>query len=290
MEYLMIQENKLANTSLTLSAILSNYWRSVGVTWLLTLIETALMALIPLLTGFAIDGLLEKNHNAFLQLCLVMGALICVGVVRRIYDTRAYGAIKVDLSQTLIDRTIDMPTSNTNARMDMGRELIDFLEQQVPELMTSFVHIIIAVVILFVFHPWLSLAAVTTAIFSVVIYALFHQRFFKLNARLNHQKEQQVASLESRRSKIISSYLWRLRQAEVKISDTESYVYGTIFILLLSFIAFSLWFSTTSIETSVGTIFSIVSYSWEFVESILVLPITLQSWSRLSEIIQRINR
>ncbi|MFC3119789.1 hypothetical protein ACFOHS_21805 [Jhaorihella thermophila] len=35
--------------------------------------------------------------------------------------------------------------------------------------------------------------------------------------------------------------------------------------------------------------FSIVTYSWDFVEGALILPATLQSLSRLSEVTARIN-
>ncbi|MEM7054249.1 MAG: hypothetical protein AAF446_06835, partial [Pseudomonadota bacterium] len=52
---------------------------------------------------------------------------------------------------------------------------------------------------------------------------------------------------------------------------------------------FNLWFAATELSITVGTIFSIISYSWEFVDSALALPITLQSWSRLSEIMRRLN-
>lgn len=55
-------------------------------------------------------------------------------------------------------------------------------------------------------------------------------------------------------------------------------------------ILFNLWFAATNLTPTVGAIFSIISYSWEFVESALVLPATLQGWSRLSEIMQRINK
>lgn len=285
----MKSSNKLIHKALNLGAILIAYWPSIGFTWLLTLIETALTALIPLLIGFAIDGLMQQDYQAFTQLVLVMCILTTVGVGRRIYDTRAYGSIKVKLSEELVERSNKLTVSRINARMEMGRELIDFLEQEVPELMTSAVQLMISVIILYTFHPFLSYAAFLTAALSLSVYALFHKRFFRLNANLNHEKENQVSVLSSRQAQITSSYLDRLRKAEVRISDTESYVYGVIFVVLIAFIAFNLWFSTSEINTSVGTIFSIISYSWEFVEALLVLPLTLQSWSRLSEIIQRIN-
>ena len=123
----------------------------------------------------------------------------------------------------------------------------------------------------------------------IVLYGAFHGRFYRLNADYNQQTEKQVGILGSRSRDGILSHLKILRRIEIQLSDTEAYVYGAIFAVLLGLIVFNLWFTATHVETTVGTIFSIISYSWEFVESALILPVTLQGWTRLSEIMKRIN-
>ena len=220
----------------------------------------------------------------------VIAGLIALSVARLLYDTRVYGTIRVELGNELIGRSEDIPVSGQNARLEMARELVDFLEGEVPTLMNSVVQLIVSLIVLFSFHPALSYAAMAAAVVMIAIYSSFHGRFFQLNADLNHQSELQVGILESRSPARLMSYLKNLRRIEVRLSDTEAYVYGTIFLVLMGFILFNLWFATTNIETTVGTVFSIISYSWEFVESALVLPATLQGWSRLSEIMHRINR
>jgi hypothetical protein len=84
-------------------------------------------------------------------------------------------------------------------------------------------------------------------------------------------------------------HLSRLRRIEVKISDVESALYCAVFAVLLSLVVFNLWYATTYVAISPGNIFSIVSYSWELVEAAVTFPMALQGWSRLSEIIQRLN-
>ena len=98
-----------------------------------------------------------------------------------------------------------------------------------------------------------------------------------------------LESSPATRPKGILAHLAKLRKTEVRISDTEAYVYGAIFTVLLGFIILNLWIATGNLEITVGRVFSIVSYSWEFVDAALVLPATLQGWSRLSEITKRIN-
>ena len=280
----------LKDQPLTIAVLFRTFLRPISLTWFLMLCETALTALIPLLIGFAIDGLLAGDTTALLQLAAVLAVLIAVSVIRRLYDTRVYGTVGVELGKALTDRSAGVPVSTLNARLGMSRELVDFLEQEAPAVMASAVQMIIALIVLFAFHPVLFAATCAATVLMIVFYAVSHRRFYRLNAEYNQQTEQQVRILESAHPAGILSHLNKLRRIGIRLSDTEAFVYGAIYILMLGLIVFNLWFATTNLEITVGRIFSIISYSWEFVESALVLPVTLQSWSRLSEIIDRINK
>lgn len=105
----------------------------------------------------------------------------------------------------------------------------------------------------------------------------------------NHQTEKRVSLLERRTLRPMRAHFLRLRRQEVRLSDAEALLYGAIFIVLLGMILVNLRITTALPGATAGTIFSVVSYSWEFVESALALPVTLQSWTRLSEIMSRIN-
>jgi len=279
----------LEDRRLTISTLLRRFLRPLGLTWVLTLGETALMALIPLLIGFAIDGLIGGDTIALAQLAAVLAALIAIGVARRLYDTRVFGTMRVEICKALAARSQGGSVSTLNARFGMGRELVDFLEQEVPAVMTSSVQLIASLAVLFAFHPVLAGSAFAAAVASVVLYGVFHRRFYRLNADNNQQTEQQVSILEAGARDGILAHLTTLRRIEIRLSDTEAFVYGAIFTVLLGFIVFNLWFAGTTLETTVGMIFSIITYSWEFVDAALVMPVTLQGWSRLSEIMNRIN-
>lgn len=280
----------LADQPLTIGSLLRTFPGWIYLTWFLTLCETALMTLIPLFIGFAIDGLLNDDASALLRLAVLLAVLIVIAVIRRVYDTRVYGTIRVEVGKSLVKRSAQVNVSTVNARLGMGRELVDYLEQQIPDVMKSAVQLVVSLIVLFTFHPMLSFSALAAAIVMAAIYGMFHGRFYRLNADHNQQIEKQVGILEANSAKGISSHLNTLRRVEISLSDTEAYVYGAIFTVLLGFVVFNLWFAATNIEVTVGTIFSIISYSWEFVEAALVLPITLQGWSRLSEIMVRINK
>ena len=111
---------------LTVSTLLRTYLGRVSITWLLTLVETALMTLIPLFIGFAIDGLLDGELESLSQLAMVLGALIIASVIRRIYDTRAYGTIRVDLGKELIARSGEILISSQECQVGHGTRACRF--------------------------------------------------------------------------------------------------------------------------------------------------------------------
>ncbi|MFT6074464.1 MAG: hypothetical protein ACJAZ1_001380 [Yoonia sp.] len=275
---------------LTVLALLRAFRWRITLTWLLILCETALTALVPLFIGFAIDGLLASDTEALFQLIAVLTVLIVVSVIRRAYDTRVFGTVRVEMGKAQAARAANLPISTLNARLGMGRELADFLEADLPLAMTSFVQLIISLIVLYIFDPMLALAGASSVAIMLVIYSLSHARFYRLNGQLNQQTEQQVGILETRKPQRLMTHLTRLRGIEVRISDTESIIYGGIFVVLLGLVVFNLWYATANLSITSGTIFSIVTYSWELVDAALAFPMALQGWSRLSEIMQRINQ
>ncbi len=274
---------------LTIWQIMRAFPGKVATTWLLVVLENVLMACLPLLMGQTIDGLLAGKTASLMLLAGVFALLVVVSVVRRIYDTRVYGTLKVELGLRLLERQPDLAVSVRSARLDMSRELVDFLENEVPLLFTSVIQLTVSLIILAGFAGQLAWAAVALTLSMLALYACFHRRFFRLNAALNAQQERQVSVLQRALPWQFHRHLRMLRRWEVKLSDSEAWLYGGIFLLALLFIVHNLMASVTVAPVTAGNIFSIVSYSWEFVEAMLGLPVALQSWSRLKEITQRIN-
>lgn len=279
----------LADLPLTIGNLFRVFRLRIALTWAIILAETGLMALIPLFIGFAIDDLLVGRDTAFWQLAGIMGALITLAVIRRAYDTRVYGAIRVEMGKEQVKRAKDVPVSTLNAQLSMGRELVDFLEDTFPMAMASAVQVVISVAVLYAFAPQLAMAAGAAALGVLGVYMLFHRSFYRLNSALNEQTERQVKTLDRRALFPALAHLLRLRRLEVQLSDREAVLYGAVFVVLLGMILFNLRLATGLPDVTAGMIFSVVSYSWEFVESALALPATLQSWTRLSEIMTRIN-
>jgi len=244
---------------------------------------------VPLFIGRAIDALLEQRPGGLWEVGSILSALIVIAVARRFHDTRCYGTIRVRLGEELVHRAQDDLVSRLNARLGMSREMVDFLEGHVPMMLTGVVQLLVSIGVLFGFDLRLGLVAIG-ALFAVsTIYGLFHGRFYRLNGELNAQTELQVSILEQRRRSSLLDHLRKLRRSEVRLSDTEAVLYGAIFAVMFAFVLGNVWIAASVPMITAGAIFAILSYSWEFVDSSITLPVTLQQWSRLTEIRDRIN-
>lgn len=278
-----------SSPKLSLESLAWAFWRPISLTWMLTLLETALLVALPLLIGGAIDGLLESIWTPFLYLLGIMAALLAVAVGRRVYDTRVYGTIGVELGSELVSRSNTGSVSAVNAHLDMSSELVQFLELELPQLMEAIINLLFALTVLLFFHGILALSVAASIAVLLLVYGLSSSRFFKLNKGVNQQTEQQITVLAEGSKPALLKHLLALRLHAVRLSDTEAFVYGLIFLVLMSMLGFNLWFAATQINATPGQIFSIATYSLNLMESAVVLPTTLQSYTRLSEITQRIN-
>lgn len=271
-------------------SLLNRFFSKIILTWILVVLENVLLALIPLLIGFAIDGLLGGDHGDLFNLSVVFLLLIIISIARRIYDTRAYSSIRMTLGIEVDSHHQAEQVSIRNARLDMSRELVNFLEEDVPELFTAVIQLLAAIIILGTIHLPLAYSAIALLVSMGVVYTFFHKHFYNLNGALNNQVEHQVSVLNKNTMSLLKQYLSKIRHLEVRLSDADAFLYGLLFLFISLFVVFNLSVSALIIGITAGTLFSVVSYSWQFAESAIALPMTMQKLSRLKEISQRLNK
>lgn len=185
----------------TVTSILKQNKKKVAITWLLVALENVFMVLLP---------------------------LFIVSVARRFYDTR------VDAQSSTQDVSV------RNARLDMSCELVDFLENDIPPLMTAAIQLISSIA----FHIKLGISAVVAGLAILIVYACSHDAFMRLNGTLNNRMERQVSILSTAPFAGVRRHLEKLKRREVMISDIEAIVHGIIFLFLFAFVTINLWLST----------------------------------------------
>ena len=130
-------------------------------TYTLTLTENGLNVLYPYITGIAIDAVLSGAWAGVAPLLIAWTVHLAVGLFRHVYDTRVFTLVYADLAADLVERQRAQGANAAHlaARVTLSREVIDFLQVEVPAVTASFVNFVGAVAMLFVLNLWVGALA-----------------------------------------------------------------------------------------------------------------------------------
>jgi ABC-type multidrug transport system fused ATPase/permease subunit len=265
----------------------------LGLTYTLTLVENALDVLYPFLTGVAIDALLGGAWSGVAPLLIAWTVHLVVGLFRHVYDTRVFTLVYADLASDLIERqrAQGADAAHLAARVALSREIVDFLQVEVPAAAASVVRFIGAIAMLCVLNMWVG----ALAVLALLPVALFTTRFgrvsLRLNAALNDRLEREIG-LVARGSdaSVRRHFAHRVRFWRVRISDAEAKVWGGIEVVQigLTLAALALLAREGSSATA-GGIYAVVAYVWSYGQSVGELPGLVQKLSRLKDIASRLG-
>src|SRR5829696_130680 len=155
----------------------------LALTYTLTLVENGLNVLYPFLTGVAIDALLAGAWSGVAPLLIAWTVHLVVGLFRHVYDTRVFTLVYANLASDLIERqrAQGADAAHLAARVALSREIVDFLQVEVPAAAASVVRFIGATAMLCILNMWVGLLALLT----LLPVALFATRFGRVSIRLN---------------------------------------------------------------------------------------------------------
>jgi hypothetical protein len=113
----------------------------------LTLAENALDVLYPFLTGVAIDALLAGAWSGVAPLLIAWTVHLFVGLFRHVYDTRVFTLVYAKLASDLVERqrAQGADAAHLAARVALSREMVDFLQVEVPAAAASVVRFVGAI-------------------------------------------------------------------------------------------------------------------------------------------------
>jgi len=284
---LSIQEKN----ELTLSVIFQRFTGKILFTLGLLSLENILMIAMPFLLGLAIDGLLAGDKQPLYLLAAVLILSTILGTARRFYDTRVYSHIAARLAREVAEKQLarQSSVSKVNTRVEMVSELVDFFEYELVESFNAVIKLVGTLVMLGFFHINLLLTALACTAFIVVIYLISGTRYFNLNRALNDQHEQQVDILTAGQRPSLFRHFTAMARSKVRLSDIEALNFGGVFILISLLIVINLVLASEVVGITTGGLFSVLTYTWEFAEVAIVLPLVYQQWVRSKEISTRLE-
>jgi ABC-type multidrug transport system fused ATPase/permease subunit len=261
------------------------------VTYALFNLENLLRLAQPFVLGLAINDLLRSS---FTGLWLFVGqhlSFMVIGVVRTMYDMRAFTGIYTDLATRLVlqQREQQIPVSRVAARSALSREFVEFFERYVPLVFSSLYSVAGALVVL-AWYDWtlvpVCLALGVPAYLSNSVYARKTQA---LNAGLHDELEREVDVIDQGRPTDVRSHYSRVARWRVNLADWEALNFGALEVFVLALMATALFRSCLMVEAGPGDIFAVFRYVLMFVMGLDSVPVLVRQFTRLRDIGQRLG-
>ena len=131
------------------------------------------------------------------------------------------------------------------------------------------------------------LGCLVVAVGTVALYALTGGLTTRYNQGLNDEHERQVDAVDSGDPARLGKHLRAMMRWNIRLSDLEAANFGINWVFMIALLVFAVSAATTE-TAEYGTVFAVVMYVFQFVESMLMLPFFYQEWLRLREISGRL--
>ncbi len=266
-----------------------NKWR-LTFTIFLILTEAFIALLFPLFIGKAIEGFMLKEINGLISLGVIGFLLVLLGGLRRLIDSRFYAKIYTRMSSATIKKLANNQHSVKAARLNMLSEMVDFAENQLPEIIQHTVGLIGVIIIIAFLNLNIFFIALLAGILVIGIYWMSGSRTIAHNYSFNNELENQVNVINSNKQSNLKHHLLKLMKFNIKLSDIETINYSISWLIMMGLLLLAIVFSTSEENIKYGALFAIIMYVYQYIESMVSLPLYYQQWLRLKEITIRIQK
>lgn len=275
----------------TLGTLFKRFKGRISFTLLLVIAEAAVNLLFPLFMGFAINGLLASNYDGLISLAILGFVSLLLGAGRRLYDTRIYAGIYTTVTSELVDKEQkkNSSVSKITARTNLFTEFVEFLENSFPQIVNSFIGLFGTLLIILSLNRNIFVACLVASLFVLVVYLFSGKRNFRLNKGYNDELEKQVDILTTANKNRIDTHFKNVMHWNIKLSDFETFNFSIVWGGMILLLLYAIIAAVESGITAYGTIFSILIYVFEFMGSVMLLPLYYQQLIRLNEISSRLN-
>ena len=242
----------------------------------------------PFLIGKSIDGLISGGWFWIVLLFLSYLISNIFNYKRMVYDTKVYTQIYNDIVLRFL-KTNNKPDSVKVARTDMAHDIVGVLEGYVHYYIATIVTIFGSIGFIY-YSNWKVGLLVSLALIVIILAVLIFYRKIRqsINIRNNHYENKVTAIQNGYKSSV--SFFNRRRKLEIFESTLQGknwFLVGTIKSMFLIFSIVLLIISSSNITA--GSVVTLYSYVNNFLSSMMSIPVAFEMYSRLGDIIKRIN-
>lgn len=242
----------------------------------------------PFLLGKSVDGLI---NGTWFWVVLLLGSYLISNLFtykRMVYDTKVYTKIYNDIVLKFLAKTKE-DDSKKIARTEMVYDIVQVLEGYVHYYIATIITIVGSIGFIYITNWRVGLLVTLALLFILSAVLLFYKKIRQsINVSHNHY-ENKVKSIQNGYNASVS-FFNRKRKLDIYASTLQGknwFLVGTIRSVFL-ILSVTLLILTTENITA-GSVITIYSYVNNFLISLLSIPVAFEMYSRLSNIIKRVE-
>ncbi len=273
-----------------IKGIVNHHRKNLLLTYTLVLIEKLGELSIPFFLGLSIDGLIKQNFIPILYLVVVYLIWAIIGTIRHRYDTKTYTNIYNQVVFDLIGNDKDPNTSKIAAHATLIREVIDFMEFDMVYIAAAFINIIGAMAMISTYSIDVVLLCLTLMVPVLYLSKGYGLSMRELSQKKNSELEKQVDVISNGNILETKHHFNILRIIQIRISNKEATNYWQLQLVSLVLLIGSLLIMGFKGAVQAGALVAMWSYLLTFLNGLEIIPYSIQRWSNLKDIINRIRK
>ena len=252
-------------------------------------VAQSLILLEPYVLGKMIDGLLNKQYMwmfTFLGIVLIENILI---FRRMVYDTKIYTKIYNNIVLKYLKREKDSNHSSKIARTELSNNIINFLESDVHFYIYAILTLIGSLAFIFMNSAITGLIVIASiAPICTIVYFLYKK--IAQSTRITHDHyERKIEILSDNDDVKVETFFKRRRKILIYGSTLQGKNWTALNSIKSVFLVIALFVFTHNSTISQGETVSMYAYINQFLISLMSIPISIETFTRMKDIIKRIS-
>ena len=252
-------------------------------------IAQSLILLEPYVLGKMIDGLLNKQYMwmfTFLGIILIENILI---FRRMVYDTKIYTKIYNNIVLKYLKREKHSNHSSRIARTELSNNIINFLESDVHFYIYAILTVMGSLAFIFMNSVITGLIVIASiAPICTIVYFLYKK--IAQSTKITHDHyEQKIEILSDNDDVKVETFFKRRRKILIYGSTLQGKNWTALNSVKSIFLVIALVVFTHNSKISQGETVSMYAYINQFLISLMSIPIGIETFTRMKDVIGRIK-
>jgi ABC-type multidrug transport system fused ATPase/permease subunit len=276
---------------MTTLKLFQTHWRAISLTYGLTVSEKLCLLTLPAMIGLAIDDLLKGMLHGLISLLIIWFVQLILCFVRQRYDTRIFSDIYAGVASrtALLQTEQGHGVSKVSARVELARDLVNFLEFEVPAIFRNLTAVFGSLILLFTYDREAGWMAALVLVPMLIANKWYWSQAQRLNRGLNNQIEREVDILQNARSNSIERHFQLLRRWKVALSDAQNLTWVVTELATIVALVCMLWDFTHSPAFSAGAAYAMLAYMRDYVDGLNDAPYVVNSFARMRDTLGRLS-